>query len=80
MPKEKVTKTLCQKVKLTQTNTIHNHTILSSSELRVYFKMLSIITMSAITKQKTLGGVAFLLGPMPNSISNVSLFYTQVYL
>ena len=42
--------------------------------------MLTIITMSAIIKRKTLGGVAFLLGAMPTSISNVSLFYTQVYL
>ena len=75
-----IEKTLCQKVKLIQTNTIHNHTILSSSELRVCFTMLSIITMSAITKQKILGGVAFLLGAMPTLISNVSLFYTQVYL
>ena len=75
-----IEKTLCQKVKLIQTNTIHNHTILSSSELRVYFTMLTIITMSAITKWKTLGGVAFLLGAMPTLISNVSLFCAQAYL
>ena len=80
MPIERVSKTLCQKVKPIQTNIIHNHTILSSSELGVYFTMLTIITMSAITKWKTLGGVAFLLGAMPTSISNVSLFYTQAYL
>ena len=80
MPIERVTKTLCHKVNLIQSNTIHNHTILSSLELRVYFTLLTIITMSAITKWKTLGGVAFLLGAMPTSISNVSLFYTQAYL